>query len=168
MQEDGGLAVEPPPPGLAPSIYGGDLLHFDLRGVAAPGDADRQRLLDGWPAAVSLIESAEALRAWGAAPEQRLALYFRHLPTQPGAEAKLISVVPHTGAWEARVALLAAELAREGPSSGAVGLRWGCRFFLERFGAHHPPCLARCLDALPPCSPLPARRPGGAERAHGA
>lgn len=37
--------------------------------------------MESFPEAVSLIEWAETLREWGAAPEQRLALYFRCLPS---------------------------------------------------------------------------------------
>lgn len=33
-----------------------------------------------FPSCVSVIEWAEQLREWGAAPEQRLAIYFRRLP----------------------------------------------------------------------------------------
>lgn len=80
-QEDGGLDVQPPAPSLTPTVYGGDLLFFNLKGLATPDDAARAELLTAFADAVSLVESAEPLPAWGAAPEQRLALYFRRLPT---------------------------------------------------------------------------------------
>lgn len=112
-----GLEVHPPQPSLVPGVYG-QLLHFDLAGLQQPGAGECAELAAVFSEAVSLIESAEQLRRWGAAPEQRLALYFRRLPQSPDTDARLISVVPHTGAWEARVERLHADLSREGPSSG--------------------------------------------------
>lgn len=63
---------------------------------------------------------------------------IRPLPClqNPDADARLISVVPHTGAWEARVALLHAELSREGPTSGLVVLSE--QMALEMLGAAAP------------------------------
>lgn len=178
---DPSMDVHPPPPSLSPAAYG-DLLHFDLAGLHQPSPDDCARLAGAFPDAVSLIEWAEQLRAWGAAPEQRLALYFRRLPTvsagetawgvdgvegpawqlvmvsggqrrqvlhqagsaailhashapplrppcallqSPDSDARLISVVPHTGAWEARVALLHARMSAEGPATGAGLQRCG-------------------------------------------
>ena len=55
-------------------------MHFDLNDLQQPSDEERQGLIDTFPQVVSLIEWAEQLRQWGAAPEQRLAIYFRRLP----------------------------------------------------------------------------------------
>ena len=81
---DPGLHVSPPSPSLVPSGYDGgagpQLLHWDLRGLQQPGEGERADLTATFPNVVSLVEWAELLRQWGAAPEQRLALYFRRLP----------------------------------------------------------------------------------------
>lgn len=170
------MDVPSPSPSLVPACYdsgsGPLLLHWSLAGLQQPGPAECAELADSFPGAVSLIECAEQLRQWGAAPEQRLALYFRRLPSvsgwacrwfqccacaelegatlavwndwsarcfngpdrspssassppccvpqSPDSEARLVSVVPHTGAWEQRVALLRANLAREGPTAGEL------------------------------------------------
>lgn len=56
------------------------MLHLDLNNLQQPSAADCEQLASAFPDAVSLIEWAEQLKDWGAAPEQRLALYFRMLP----------------------------------------------------------------------------------------
>lgn len=61
-------------------LAGLPLLHFDVSGLGRPSDADCEQLVNTFPNVVSLIEDAEQLRQWGAAPEQRLAIYFRRLP----------------------------------------------------------------------------------------
>lgn len=74
-----------PTPSLVPACYdsgsGPLLLHWSLAGLPQPSGADCDELANSFPGAVSLIECAEQLRQWGAAPEQRLALYFRRLPS---------------------------------------------------------------------------------------
>jgi hypothetical protein len=66
-----------------------------------------------FPEVVSLIEWAEQLRVWGAAPEQRLALYFRRLPSvrrrmglvpaAGGCIASQNSVVCTAAGWRAAI-----------------------------------------------------------------
>lgn len=130
-----GLEVPRPPVSLQPAQYQGvgqlpggvgegalPLLHMDVGGLSRPSEEECQRLQAMFPEAVSLIEWAETLREWGAAPEQRLALYFRRLPSNPDSDARLVTVVPHTGGWEVRIALLQANLARTGMEDGLVVL----------------------------------------------
>ncbi len=105
--------------------------HMDLRQVEAPGDAARAQLLESFAATVSLVECAERLQEWGAAPEQRLALWFRRLPSSGGddggyaeANVRLVTVVPHTASWELRAGLLHATVSRAGaPEGGGAGAR---------------------------------------------
>lgn len=82
------MDVPSPSPSLVPACYdsgsGPLLLHWSLAGLQQPGPAECAELADSFPGAVSLIECAEQLRQWGAAPEQRLALYFRRLPSVSG------------------------------------------------------------------------------------
>ena len=70
-------------PPTAPQLPPADLsiLHFDVGGLQRPSDDDCNTITGVFPEVVSLIEWAEQLRVWGAAPEQRLALYFRRLPS---------------------------------------------------------------------------------------
>lgn len=153
------------------------ILHYDVGGLSRPSDGECDAIAGTFPGAVSVIEWAEQLREWGAAPEQRLAIYFRRLPSvsgqyamraalnrtlfvptkrlqfvhwqqlcpvllclfqitvvvrpdpplfclltlqQPDADVRLLTVVPHTGAWEVRVGLLQANLAIAGPPAGAL------------------------------------------------
>ncbi|KAL4447737.1 hypothetical protein ABPG75_004956 [Micractinium tetrahymenae] len=130
-----GLEVPRPPVSLQPAQYEGmgllpavddkgplPVLHMDVGGLPRPSDEECQRLQEMFPGAVSLIEWAETLWEWGAAPEQRLALYFRRLPSSPDSDARLITVVPHTGWWEVRIALLQANLSRSGMEDGLVVL----------------------------------------------
>lgn len=63
---------------------GPTIQHVDLRGAAEPAGADREALLASFKDTVSLIENAEKLQEWDAAPEQRLALWMRHLPAVRG------------------------------------------------------------------------------------
>ncbi|GAB4820730.1 hypothetical protein N2152v2_007776 [Parachlorella kessleri] len=131
------LDVPLPSQSLHPNEYedqrGLPILHFDLNDLQQPGEEERQGLIDTFPQVVSLIEWAEQLRQWGAAPEQRLAIYFRRLPAQAfgggqqdgsymDAHARLVTVVPHTGSWELRAGYLHANLARSGASAGLVVL----------------------------------------------
>jgi len=82
---DPSMDVPSPAPSLVPACYdsgsGPVLLHWSLAGLQQPSGAECAELADSFPGAVSLIECAEQLRQWGAAPEQRLALYFRRLPS---------------------------------------------------------------------------------------
>ncbi|EFN58183.1 hypothetical protein CHLNCDRAFT_142018 [Chlorella variabilis] len=132
--QDQGLAVAPPPQGLRPNEYSGHglvepaefgelpILHYDVGNLSRPSDADCEVIAGTFPRSVSVIEWAENLREWGAAPEQRLAIYFRRLPSQPDADVRLVTVMPHTGAWEVRVGLLQANLAISGPPAGLMML----------------------------------------------
>lgn len=61
---------------------------MDLRGAAEPTGTEREALLASFTDSVSLIENAEKLQEWGAAPEQRLALWMRHLPAVSGARQR--------------------------------------------------------------------------------
>ncbi|GBF98642.1 hypothetical protein Rsub_10831 [Raphidocelis subcapitata] len=128
--------VHPPAQSLAsPSAAYGDhagppIQHLDLRPMAAPSDADRQALLESFESRVSLVECAERLQEWGAAPEQRLAIWIRRLPEADGAggndgagaSVRVITVVPHTGAWELRAGLLHAAVSRTGAPQGLLVL----------------------------------------------
>lgn len=53
---------------------------MDLRGAPEPSGPARDALLASFEHTVSLIENAEKLQEWRAAPEQRLALWMRFLP----------------------------------------------------------------------------------------
>ncbi|KAI8462297.1 MAG: hypothetical protein J3K34DRAFT_397833, partial [Monoraphidium minutum] len=92
--------------------------HLDLRGASAPSDAQRAKLAAAFESAVSLVECAERLQEWGAAPEQRLAIWMRALP----GDVRVITVVPHTGSWELRAGLLHASISRTGGPEGLVML----------------------------------------------
>lgn len=119
--------VAPPSGSLQPVVYsehsGPVIQHLDLRGVAAPSDGEKGDLLASFEGAVSLVECAERLQEWGAAPEQRLAIWMRNVPgADGGADVRLITIVPHTGAWELRAGLLHANISRTGMPAGLVML----------------------------------------------
>lgn len=114
---------------LVPNTYtehdGPAIQHYDLSGIATPSDADRQQLVDSFPSTVSLIEAAERLQEWGAAPEQRLAVWIRRLPgggDTADASVRLVTVVPHTASWEMRAGLLHYTISRNGAPEGLVML----------------------------------------------
>jgi hypothetical protein len=67
-------------PGIPPGLTGPAIQHLNLRNVPTPGDAERGNLVASFAPVVSLVESAERLQEWGAAPEQRLAIWMRQLP----------------------------------------------------------------------------------------
>lgn len=108
---------------LEPVTYtppsGPEVRHLDLRSAPTPGDAGRTALVESFAPVVSLVECAERLQEWGAAPEQRLAVWMRKLP---GGDAQLVTVVPHTGSWELRAGLLHASICRTGAPEGLVVL----------------------------------------------
>ena len=71
----------------APSLHPAaelPILHYDVGNLSRPSDADCEVIAGTFPRSVSVIEWAENLREWGAAPEQRLAIYFRRLPSVSG------------------------------------------------------------------------------------
>jgi tRNA A37 threonylcarbamoyladenosine biosynthesis protein TsaE len=76
------LLAEPFYNPLRPPLYDAELplLHYDVGNLSRPSDADCEMIAGTFPGCVSVIEWAEQLREWGAAPEQRLAIYFRRLP----------------------------------------------------------------------------------------
>jgi hypothetical protein len=65
----------------AASHTGPTVQHLDLRPLSAPSDGDRKQLVESYGQRVSLIENAERLQEWGIAPEQRLAIWIRRLPS---------------------------------------------------------------------------------------
>jgi hypothetical protein len=67
--------------------------------MATPSDEDRQALLESFASGVSLIECAERLQEWGAAPEQRLAIWIRRLPEV--GEMSLGGPAEHAACWAA-------------------------------------------------------------------
>ncbi|KIZ03252.1 hypothetical protein MNEG_4709 [Monoraphidium neglectum] len=80
---------------LEPVTYsehaGPAIQHLNLRNVPTPGDAERGNLVASFAPVVSLVESAERLQEWGAAPEQRLAIWMRQLPPKLPSRLMLLS-----------------------------------------------------------------------------
>lgn len=129
--ENAGLYVPSPTQTLQPNVFpalkGPEIHHLDLRHLGQPSSAELDQLADTFERVVSLVEWADRLQAWGAAPEQRLALWFRRLPSgamgaSADAPVRLLTVVPHSAAWELRAGLLESNLACTGTAEGLIVL----------------------------------------------